>query len=94
MIKASPILFAATVFVMACAGAVSHTEKQAVVAAEAAFIKETEGSVKQYSVTLSSETPAEWLYLIEGQSAFARPGYHWIVRVDKQTLNAEVSSGE
>jgi hypothetical protein len=43
--------------------------------------------ITQYSVerAKASDEDNTWVFFIEGQGKFERPGYHWIVKIDKKT---------
>ncbi len=62
--------------------------------AEEAFLKYTKQTVKTYSVKQAAGSPAHWEFLIQGTKKFARPGYHWLVRVNTTTGVATVVEGE
>lgn len=52
------------------------TELSAQMAAEKAFLQETNHEVAKYSIRPIQHTEARWRFLIEGKKEFARPGYH------------------
>jgi hypothetical protein len=62
--------------------------------AETAFRNATDGRIRTYTISLAEESPAAWRFFIEGTGDFDRPGYHWVVTIDKTTREASVHSGE
>ena len=71
-----------------------EADKQALVEAEAAFLKSTSHAVTKYVIRAVKEDPGKWVFRIEGIGEFGRPGYQWWVIVDKATHRARVLSGE
>jgi hypothetical protein len=69
------------------------TEQAAAAIAEAAFLKHTKHRIKDYSVHAGKHTSTEWLFFIDGEKTFLRPGYQWIVTVNRKTGGAEVTDG-
>jgi hypothetical protein len=70
------------------------TEHAAAAIAETAFLKATNHKITNYSVHARQHTAERWYFQIEGEGAFARPGYHWTVSVDHATGKTEILSGE
>jgi hypothetical protein len=62
--------------------------------ATSAFLANTHQQIPDYSIRVTKETPGQWQFLIEGKGNFARPGYQWLVMVDKTTGKATVEAGE
>ena len=62
--------------------------------AEESFITDTGGKITDYSIHALQHTPAQWRFLVEGKGQFARPGYNWLVTVDRQTGKPKVQAGE
>lgn len=73
---------------------VAVTEVTAKKSAEQAFLQITNHEVTKYSIRPLQHTDARWRFLVEGTKEFARPGYHWIVEVDKASGATSVQSGE
>jgi hypothetical protein len=70
------------------------TEHSAAAIAEAAFLKDTKHEITDYSVHAGKHTRTEWYFFIDGEGEFLRPGYHWIVIVDRETGNTKILYGE
>jgi hypothetical protein len=69
-------------------------ESTASMIAEKAFLDKTKHEITHYSIQPLRHTDAEWRFLFQGTEEFARPGYHWLVTVDKTTGKTSVQSGE
>jgi hypothetical protein len=69
-------------------------EHEAAITAEQAFLTFTDHKVPTYSVHLRKHTADSWLFLIQGEGDFARPGYQWFVSVDNRSGKAEVAQGQ
>lgn len=74
-------------------GGTPVTSEQAQVLAEKAFVRATEGTVTKYTVTSFGDTSTHWGFVVEGTDEFARPGYAWIVNIDRTNGAAEITSG-
>jgi hypothetical protein len=68
--------------------------KAAELIAVQSFKRETKGQIEKYRVKALPRSGSEWQFEIEGLAEFARPGYHWLVRVDRKTGHATVVGGE
>ena len=58
------------------------------------FIQNTNGEIKDYKIKSIDQNQDYWTYMIEGVNEFARPGYHWTVRVRKTDKRPEIIGGE
>jgi hypothetical protein len=58
------------------------------------FIRYTRGEIKKVSKSKIEETREFWIFRFAGQEEFARPGFHWHVKVNKKTGSMEVMPGE
>ena len=68
--------------------------KKAEKIAEDYFLKMTDRKVKKYSIKSAQQEKTNWVYFIKGEEGFARPGYHWIVKVNKFNGKPEILEGE
>jgi hypothetical protein len=59
-----------------------------------AFTEATRGGVPKYRVARREERTNQWSFLIVGTEEYERPGYHWIVLVDKVSKKAQVLPGQ
>jgi hypothetical protein len=59
-----------------------------------AFRRETANKIRSYSVKMTTDSDEYWEFFIQGTGKYARPGYHWIVKVKKVGGVPEVISGE
>jgi hypothetical protein len=62
--------------------------------AEQAFLEATAHRVPRYAMELSGGDERDWLFMARGTGEYARPGFHWLVRVNKQTGVTQVIPGE
>jgi hypothetical protein len=62
--------------------------------AEKAFLDETKHGIAKYSIQPLKHTSERWRFVVKGSGEFARPGYHWLVEIDKITGKSTVTSGE
>jgi hypothetical protein len=62
--------------------------------ASKAFKKTTRVDIKKVSVTIGEEAEEYWVFLFMGKEDYARPGFHWLVKVNKATGKADVIPGE
>jgi hypothetical protein len=62
--------------------------------AEQAFKAHTENRVGKYSLSTPKDEGQHWSVLVKGTDEFARPGYHWIVKIDKSSGRTQVIPGE
>jgi len=95
------ILSLMAVGILACAGDDSEsstlmTKGEARKVAEEAFKKEWGKVIGKYKIRDSESTKddASWRFFFEGTEEFARPGYHVIVKVNRQTGQVEFVGGE
>jgi hypothetical protein len=70
------------------------SEKAAHQIAEKAFLDATMSQVTTYSIQPLGHTLAKWRFVIQGTGDFSRPGYHWLVEIDKATGHSTIKSGE
>jgi len=69
-------------------------EKDARAIAEDYFLEKTHRKIETYSITSGKQEIDYWAFFFEGTGEFERPGYHWIVKVNKQTGKPEIIWGE
>ena len=62
--------------------------------AEHAFKVHTNNQVGKYTLSTPKDEGRYWSVFVKGTDEFARPGYHWIVKIDKATGHAQVTPGE
>src|SRR5260221_6421325 len=70
------------------------TEGKASQLAEKAFLDATSHQVSKYAIRPSPSNEREWLFRVQGMDEFARPGYHWLVQLDKNTRGTKIVSRE
>ncbi len=71
-----------------------YNEKEARKIAEDYFLIKTDRKIDKYSVTPEKQENDYWIFFFQGKEEFARPGYHWIVKVNKFTGKPEILEGE
>lgn len=71
-----------------------YDEKDARVIAEDYFLKMTDRRIETYSIASGKKEIDYWVFFFEGTGEFDKPGYHWIVKVNKQTGKPEIFWGE
>lgn len=62
--------------------------------AEQAFKTHTENRISKYSVSTPTDEGKYWSVFVRGTGEFARPGYHWLVKIDKNSGRTQVIQGE
>ena len=62
--------------------------------AETAFLEATDHAIKKYNIHSLKHTAALWRFSVVGADEFERPGYDWLVYVDKVSGKTEVLTGE
>jgi len=71
------------------------TEKQARKLAETAFLISTKKQISEYEITcFEKENKNQWKFAVLGSGKFLRPGYNWIVTVEKASGKTKVIGGE
>ena len=94
------IVFAAYEAILGCTATTPSrvhgppTAERAHALAEEAFLKYTERKITAYSIKDVSDGGTEWEFFVQGTKQFARPGYHWLVKVDRESGAASVEAGE
>ena len=69
-------------------------ESKAMLIARDEFNRYTRGEVKKVSMSRIEETRELWIFRVAGKDEFARPGFHWHIKVNKVTGATEVIPGE
>jgi hypothetical protein len=69
-------------------------ESKAMTIATDEFNRYTRGEIKKVSMSKIEETRDSWVFRFAGTEEFARPGFHWHVKVNKKTGATEVMPGE
>jgi hypothetical protein len=73
----------------------SITMEKARQLAESAFLDYTSHEVTKYSIRPSVSTnEREWIFFVQGKDEFARPGFHWLVYVNKQSGATSIDPGQ
>ena len=71
------------------------TEQQAVEIAKEKFLQLGYGSVEHYNIKVTDEfDKTKWSVIFQGIGEYARPGYHAIIDVDKETGKTTYMPGE
>jgi hypothetical protein len=69
---------------------VQSVQKQA----EHAFKVHTQNRIGKYTLSTPKDEGQHWSVFVKGAAEFARPGNHWIVKIDKGSGRTEVVPGE
>lgn len=75
----------------------TYNEEEAKKIAEKFFLKKNGKKVTKYSIEVLTDDEQDknyWYFFFDGKEEFARPGYYWIIKVNKTNGKTEIRYGE
>jgi hypothetical protein len=81
-----------------CSGTIPNStrvenEQTAKTIATEAFLKNTKHEITEYSVRPCKHSSTEWCFFFQGEKQFFRPGFHWLVTINRATGDVRVDEG-
>jgi hypothetical protein len=71
----------------------AENEQTAKTIATEAFLKDTKHAITEYSVRPCKHSSTEWCFFFQGEKQFFRPGFHWLVTINRATGEVRVDEG-
>ena len=70
-----------------------ENEQTAKASATEVFLKKTKHEITEYSVRPCKHSSTEWCFFFQGEKQFFRPGFHWLVTINRATGDVRVDEG-